>query len=43
MVRIHAHMICQLKDMDDKKQDLIATNRSIETEYLKYELIYDCL
>lgn len=36
MVRIHAHMICQLKEVEDHKKGLINTNRSIEAEYLKY-------
>jgi hypothetical protein len=36
MVRVHAHMICQLKEIEDQKKTLIDTNRSIETEYLKY-------
>lgn len=43
MVRIHAHMICQLKEVEDQKKSLITVNRSIEAEYLKYELVYECL
>lgn len=43
MVRIHANMICQLKDIDDMKKDLAASNIAGEAEYAKYELIYDCL
>jgi len=43
MVRIHANMICQLKEIDDVKKELIVSNRAGEAEYAKYELIYDCL
>jgi hypothetical protein len=43
MVRIHANMICQLKEVDDMKAELAAVNQAAQSEYAKYELIYDCL
>ena len=43
MVRIHANMICQLKEVDELRDDLYSTNRAAEAEYAKYELVYDCL
>ena len=43
MVRIHAHMICQLKEIEDLKMQLYESNRAAEAEYAKYELVYDCL
>ena len=43
MVRIHANMICQLKEVDELRDDLYSTNRATEAEYAKYELVYDCL
>ena len=36
-------MICQLKEIEEFKDNLYQINRSAETEYSKYELVYDCL
>ena len=36
-------MICQLKEVDELRDDLYSTNRAAEAEYAKYELVYDCL
>lgn len=43
MVELHLLMLAELKQVDNEAEELKEVLRVGEAEYLKYELVYDCL